>query len=92
MLVSNDIAVMARNFSCFPYVTISNVSLSPSSASIFTDGSSTTFDAKPQSRATVGSRAAGLTLDGGESGGNRDLSADAVAFCLRVLLHLASCG
>src|SRR3989442_5176738 len=49
-------------------------------------------EAKPRSRATVGSRAAGLTLDGGESGGNPALSADAVALCLRVFMHLASRG
>ena len=36
-------------------------------------------EAKSRSRATVGSRVAGLTLDGGENGGNRGLSADAVA-------------
>jgi hypothetical protein len=49
-------------------------------------------EAKPQSRATVRSPAAGLTLDGGESEGNPALSADAVTFCLRMLVHLASCG
>jgi hypothetical protein len=49
-------------------------------------------ETKPQSRATVGSRAAGLPLDGGASGGNPGLSADAVTFCLRVLMYLASCG
>ncbi len=37
-------------------------------------------EAKPESRTTVGSREAGLTLDGGENGGNSGLSADAVAF------------
>jgi hypothetical protein len=47
--------------------------------------------AKPRSRATVRSRVAIVTLDGRESGGNRTLSADAVAFCLRVFLHLAPC-
>jgi hypothetical protein len=49
-------------------------------------------EAKPQSRATVGSRAAGLTLDGGENGGNSGLSADAVTLCLRVFKHLTSRG
>ena len=49
-------------------------------------------EAKPRSRATVRSRAAGVTLDGGKSGGNPALSADAVAFCRRVLTHLALCG
>ncbi len=44
-------------------------------------------EAKPQSMVTVGSRAAGVTLDGGESGGNPALSADAVAFCVRVLTN-----
>lgn len=48
-----------------------------------------TSEAWTRSRATIGSRAAGLTLDGGESGGNPALSADAVAFCLRVFLRLA---
>jgi hypothetical protein len=37
-------------------------------------------EAKPESRATGRSREAGLTLDGGENGGNSGLSADAVAF------------
>ncbi len=37
-------------------------------------------EAKPQSMVTVGSLEAGLTLDGGENGGNSGLSADAVAF------------
>jgi hypothetical protein len=46
-------------------------------------------EAKPQSRATVGSRAADLTLDGGESGGNPTLSADAMTFCLDVFMRLA---
>jgi len=46
-------------------------------------------EAKPQSMVTVGSRAAGVTLDGGKSGGNPALSADAVALCLRVFMHLA---
>ena len=49
-------------------------------------------EAKPRSRATVGSRAAGLTLDGGESGGSPVLSADAVTHFLYVFLHLASRG
>ncbi len=49
-------------------------------------------EAKPQSRATVRSRVAVMTLDGGESGGHPGLSADAMAFCLRVFMHLASCG
>ena len=48
-------------------------------------------EAKPQSRATVRSRAAVMTLDSGESEGNPGLSADAVAFCLYVLMCLASC-
>jgi hypothetical protein len=48
-----------------------------------------TSEAWTRSRATIGSRAAGLTLDGGESAGNPALSADAVAFCLRVFLRLA---
>lgn len=39
-----------------------------------------------------GSLAAGVTLNGGESGGNPALSADAVAFCLRMLVSLPSCG
>jgi hypothetical protein len=47
--------------------------------------------AKTQSRATVRSRVAVMTLNGGESGGKRALSADAVTFCLRVLMHLGSC-
>jgi len=33
-----------------------------------------------------------VTLDDGESGGNRGLPADAVNFCQRVVTHLASCG
>jgi len=33
-----------------------------------------------------------VTLDGGERGGNRGLSADAATFYLRVLLGLAACG
>ena len=49
-------------------------------------------EAKRQSRATVRSRAAGVTLDGGESEGNRALPADAVTFRLRMLVHLTSCG
>jgi hypothetical protein len=49
-------------------------------------------EAKPESRATVGSRATGLTLDGGESGGNPGLSADVVTLSLRVFMHLASRG
>jgi hypothetical protein len=40
-------------------------------------------EAKLQSRATVRSGAAGVTLDGAESGGNPALSADPVAFCMR---------
>ncbi len=47
-------------------------------------------EAKLRSRATVRSRTAGVTLDGGESDGNPALSADAVAFCLRMLVSLAS--
>jgi hypothetical protein len=39
-----------------------------------------------------GAAPAGLPLDGGKSGGNPSLSADAVAFCLRMLVPLASCG
>jgi hypothetical protein len=35
---------------------------------------------------------AGLPLDSGKSGGNRDLSADALTFCLRMFMPLASCG
>ena len=46
-------------------------------------------EAKPRSRATVRSRVAVMTLDGGESGGNRTLSTDAVTFCLRVFMCLA---
>jgi hypothetical protein len=34
----------------------------------------------------------GVTIDGGEIGGNTALSADAVAFCVRVFMHLALCG
>jgi hypothetical protein len=49
-------------------------------------------EAKRQSRATVRSRVAVMTLDGGESGGNPALSADAAAFCLGALMHLASRG
>jgi len=49
-------------------------------------------EAKPRSRATVRSRAAGMTLDGGENGGNPVLSADAVTICPRMLVPLASCG
>ena len=49
-------------------------------------------EAKPQSRATVRSRVAVMTLDGGESGGNPALSADAVAFCLHVFMYLAGRG
>jgi hypothetical protein len=49
-------------------------------------------EAKARSMATVSSRAAGVTLDGGESGGEGALSADAVALRLPVLMHLASCG
>lgn len=49
-------------------------------------------EAKPQSRATVGSRGAGLPLDGGGSGGNPGLSADAVTHLLDVFLCLASRG
>jgi hypothetical protein len=51
-----------------------------------------TFEAETQSRATVGSRGAGLPLDGGGSGGNRGLSADAVTDFLHVFLRLASRG
>jgi len=39
-----------------------------------------------------GAASAGLTLDGGESGGIGGLSADAVTLCLRVFKHLASHG
>jgi hypothetical protein len=39
-------------------------------------------EAKPRSRATVGSRVLDLPLDGGGSGGNPDLSADAVTHLL----------
>jgi hypothetical protein len=49
-------------------------------------------EAKLRSRATVGSRVAGLPLDGGGSGGNPGLSADAVAHLLYVFLYLASRG
>lgn len=49
-------------------------------------------EAKPRSRVTVGSRGAGLPLDGGRSGGNRRLSANAVAYILNLFLHLASYG
>jgi hypothetical protein len=49
-------------------------------------------EAKPQSMVTVGSRAAGVTLDGGKSGGNPALSADAVALWPRAFMHLASLG
>jgi hypothetical protein len=45
-------------------------------------------EAKPQSRATVGSRGAGLPLDGGGSGGNPGLSADAVTHLLDVFVEL----
>jgi hypothetical protein len=34
----------------------------------------------------------GVTIDGGEIGGNTALSADAVAFCVRVFMHLAPRG
>jgi hypothetical protein len=33
-----------------------------------------------------------MTLDGDESGGNQDLSADVMALCRGMLTHLASCG
>ena len=49
-------------------------------------------EAKPRSRVTVGSRGAGLPLDGGGSGGNRGLSADAVSHFLYVFLYLGSRG
>ena len=49
-------------------------------------------EAKPQSRATVGGRGAGLPLDGGGSGGNPGLSADAVTHLVDVFLYLASRG
>ncbi len=49
-------------------------------------------EAKPQSRATAGRRGAGLPLDGGGSGGNPGLSADAVTHFLYVSLYLASRG
>jgi hypothetical protein len=48
-----------------------------------------TSEAWTRLRATIGSRAAGLTLDGGESGGNPALSADALTFRLRVFMCLA---
>lgn len=38
---------MARSLSCSPFVTVSGVSLSPSSATIFANGNSTTFSANP---------------------------------------------
>jgi hypothetical protein len=41
---------------------------------------------------TRGRRAAGVTLDGGKSVENPALSADAVTFCLRMLVRLASYG
>jgi hypothetical protein len=44
--------------------------------------------AKRRSRANVRSRVAVMTLDGSKGGGNRGLSADALTFCLRVLMHL----
>src|SRR5271163_2397438 len=43
-------------------------------------------EAKPQSRATARSRRSGVTIDGGEIGGNTALSADAV------FMHLAPRG
>jgi hypothetical protein len=49
-------------------------------------------EAKARSWATVGSRVAGLPLDGGGSGGNLGLSADAVTHLLYVFLYLASRG
>ncbi len=49
-------------------------------------------EAKLQSRATVRSRVAVTTLDGGESGGKRVLSADAAALRLRMFTLLASGG
>ncbi len=49
-------------------------------------------EAKLRSRATLGSRAVGLPLDGGGSGGNPGLSADAVTHLLYVFLYLSSRG
>ncbi len=49
-------------------------------------------EAKPQSRATVRSSVAIMTLDWGESRGNPAPSALAVAFCLRVFMRLVSYG
>jgi len=48
--------------------------------------------AKRQSRATVRSSAAVVTLDGGGSGGNRILSTDTVTPRLRVFMRLPSYG
>jgi|GEM_PF-4043942 len=52
-----------------------------------------TSEAWTRSRATIGSRAARLTLDGGERAeGIGGLSADAVTLSLRMFMHLASRG
>jgi hypothetical protein len=49
-------------------------------------------EAKLRSRATVGSRVAGLPLDGGGSVGNPGLCADVVTHLLYVFLYLSSRG